>query len=45
MKILFTSHRFYPDIGGIEVNSEILESYFSSQGHKVRLVTQSVGEG
>jgi glycosyltransferase involved in cell wall biosynthesis len=45
VKILFTSHRFYPDIGGIEVNSEILASYFSSQGHKVRLVTQSVAEG
>jgi glycosyltransferase involved in cell wall biosynthesis len=43
MKILFTSHRFHPDLGGIEVNSEILASYFASRGHKVRMVTQSVG--
>lgn len=43
MKILFTSHRFSPDIGGIEVNSEILARYFASQNHEVRLVTQSVG--
>lgn len=42
MKILFTSHRFYPDIGGIEVNSEILARYFASQNHDVRLVTQSL---
>ena len=43
MRILFTSHRFYPDIGGIEVNSEILARYFASQNHEVRLVTQSLG--
>ena len=43
MKILFTSHRFSPDIGGIEVNSEILAEYFSSRGHKVRLITKTSG--
>jgi glycosyltransferase involved in cell wall biosynthesis len=43
MKILFTSHRFYPEIGGIEVNSEILARYFASQNHEVRLVTQFAG--
>jgi glycosyltransferase involved in cell wall biosynthesis len=43
MKILFTSHRFHPDMGGIEVNSEILAGFFLSQGHEVRLVTQSQG--
>ena len=43
MKILFTSHRFSPDVGGIEVNSEILAGYFSSRGHKVRLITQTRG--
>jgi len=43
MKMLFTSHRFSPDIGGIEVNSEILARYFASQNHEVRLVTQSLG--
>lgn len=43
MKILFTSHRFSPDIGGIEVNSEILARYFASKNHEIRLVTQSTG--
>ncbi len=43
MKILFTSHRFHPDIGGIEVNSEILARFFVARGHEVRLVTQSSG--
>lgn len=41
MKILFTSHRFHPDIGGIEVNSEILARFFVAEGHEVRLVTQT----
>lgn len=44
MKILFTSHRFHPDIGGIEVNSEILARFFVLQGHEVRLVTQTKGK-
>lgn len=44
MKILFTSHRFNPDIGGIEVNSEILARFFCSRGHHVKLVTQSIGK-
>jgi glycosyltransferase involved in cell wall biosynthesis len=43
MKILFTSHRFYPFIGGIEVNSEILARYFSSKGHEVHVVTNTNG--
>lgn len=43
MKILFTSHRFHPDIGGIEVNSDLLARFFASQNHEVRLVTQSLG--
>ena len=41
MKILITSHKFYPDIGGIETISEILASYFATSGHTVRLLTQS----
>ena len=44
MKILFTSHRFHPDIGGIEVNSEILARFFVARGHVVRLVTQTPGD-
>jgi glycosyltransferase involved in cell wall biosynthesis len=39
LKILFLSHRFYPDIGGIEVNSEILARAFKKAGHEVRLMT------
>lgn len=44
MKILFTSHRFHPDIGGIEVNSEILARFFVERGHEIRLVTQTPGD-
>jgi len=39
MKILFITHLFYPKIGGIEVNSEILANGFSAGGHEVRLLT------
>ncbi|MCP9198700.1 glycosyltransferase family 4 protein [Gramella sp. GC03-9] len=39
MKILFISHRFYPEVGGIEVNSEILATYFSKFGAEVHLLT------
>jgi glycosyltransferase involved in cell wall biosynthesis len=41
LNILFTSHKFFPDVGGIEVNSEILAGYFHSCGHSVRVVTQT----
>lgn len=43
MKILFTSHRFEPDIGGIEVNADVFARFFVSRGHEVRLVTQTIG--
>ena len=43
MKILFLSHPFHPDIGGIEINSEILAGEFTKAGHQVRLVTWSKG--
>lgn len=39
MKILFLSHGFYPHIGGVEVNSEILAGCFFGAGHDVRLLT------
>lgn len=45
MKILFLSYKFYPDIGGIEVNSEILASYFSKFGAEVHLITTTRDEG
>jgi len=41
LNILFLSHKFYPDIGGIEVNSEVLARAFSEAGHHVRLLTWS----
>ena len=44
MKILFTSHNFHPDIGGIESISFILAHYFVASGHSLRLVTQSIGD-
>lgn len=44
MKILFTSNRFHPDIGGIESISDILGRSFVSAGHSLRLVTHSFGD-
>ena len=44
MKILFTSHHFYPDVGGIEVHSETLAPLFVAAGHDVLLVTQTPGD-
>lgn len=45
MKILFITHKFYPDIGGIEVNSEILSLSFHQAGHEIRLITWSKDPG
>lgn len=45
MNILFLSHKFYPDIGGIEANSEILATAFANAGHEVHLLTWSSGKG
>jgi glycosyltransferase involved in cell wall biosynthesis len=45
MKILFITHKFYPDIGGIEVNSEILALAFHNAGHEVRLITWTANNG
>lgn len=39
MKILFLSHNFYPYIGGIEANSDILSRAFFKAGHAVRVLT------
>jgi glycosyltransferase involved in cell wall biosynthesis len=44
LKILFTSNRFHPDIGGIESVSDILTQSFVSAGHSLRLVTQTPGD-
>lgn len=44
LKILFLSHKFYPDIGGIETTSETLAIAFSEAGHQVRVLTWSASE-
>ncbi len=41
MKILLLSHRFFPDIGGIETMSELLAKSFLEVGHEVHLMTWS----
>ncbi len=42
MNILFTSHRFSPDIGGIESVSMVLARYLVAAGHNLLLVTHSL---
>lgn len=41
MKILISSHVFYPSVGGIEEVSSTLAHEFVNLGHEVKLVTQS----
>ena len=45
MKLLFITHKFYPDIGGIEVNSEVLASHFHNAGVEIQLVTWTQDTG
>lgn len=45
MKILISSYRFHPDVGGIETVSETLASEFAKRGHDVKLVTKTGAEG
>ncbi|WP_082489349.1 glycosyltransferase family 4 protein [Dyadobacter sp. Leaf189] len=45
MKILILSHQFYPEVGGIEVNSEVLCDAFHNSGHQVRLLTRTKEKG
>lgn len=44
MKILLLTHKFSPDIGGIESISEMLADCFAEANHEVRVVTWSGGE-
>src|SRR5712691_10040268 len=44
MKILFSSYAFQPSVGGIESVSKILAENFSTEGHDVRLITETPGE-
>jgi glycosyltransferase involved in cell wall biosynthesis len=41
MKILLTSNRFHPDVGGIETITDILANQFVRVGHDVRVLTQT----
>ena len=41
MKILFLSYKFWPDVGGIEVNTEILCNFFIRFEAEVHLITTS----
>ena len=45
MKILFITHKFYPDIGGIEINSEILANSFYQNGHEIQVITWTRATG
>jgi glycosyltransferase involved in cell wall biosynthesis len=45
MKILLISYKFFPDVGGIEVNSELLADYFVKFGAEVCVVTTSGLDG
>jgi len=45
VKILFSSHFFPPDIGGIEEVGGILAREFTRRGHEVIVVTQTTKEG
>lgn len=42
MKILILSHKFSPDIGGIESISKMFAEEFIKSGHEVRVITNSV---
>ena len=44
MKILFATHRFYPEVGGLETVSLILAEEFAAAGHEVRLVTHAAAD-
>lgn len=45
MKILFITHKFYPDVGGIEINSEILANSFYQSGHEIQVITWTKATG
>lgn len=41
MNILFLSHYYYPQVGGIESNSALLAAAFTAAGHNIHLLTWS----
>ena len=44
MKILLTSLRFSPDVGGIETVSALLAGEFARVGHEVRVLTETLAD-
>jgi glycosyltransferase involved in cell wall biosynthesis len=44
LKILFLSHYYFPQVGGIESNSELLAAAFTTAGHEVHLLTWSADD-
>jgi len=44
MRILISSNSFYPNIGGSEVNAEVLASEFHKSSHHVKVVTRTVSK-
>ncbi len=45
LKILILTHRFNPDVGGIETNSEILATAFAKYGAEVHVLTWTKYKG
>lgn len=45
LKILFLTHRFYPDLGGTEANAEFLAQAYHDRGANVHLVTWTAENG
>ncbi len=45
MKILFSSHTFYPNLGGLESVGLLLAQEFAGAGHEVMVVTQTPTDG
>lgn len=41
VRVLFTSNRFHPDVGGIETHSRSLAGFFHKSGHELILTTQT----
>lgn len=44
-KILFISFTFYPNVGGIEINAQILSAEFHRLGYPIRVITMVQEEG
>jgi glycogen synthase len=45
MNILIGSYKFYPNVGGIEITTELLASEFVKKGHSVKVLTTTAETG